>query len=150
MLVFSTVFVAQGAAGEPVMDPVGKSGNHYVSGVEGIKCASIPPAGVYVRLYNYYTAEEMRDKDGKKFDPGFDLTVYAAALRAIWITDKKLMGANFGMDAVVPFVYTDIKMDALNMKDDAFELGDIYVEPCLLAWTTVRNGDWFSGLHANG
>ncbi|WP_286818802.1 hypothetical protein, partial [Desulfobacter sp. UBA2225] len=40
---------------------------HYVSGVEGIKCSTLPPPGIYYKLYNaLYTSDELRDKNGDK------------------------------------------------------------------------------------
>ena len=37
----------------------------YVNGVEGIKAATLPPPGVYYRLYGvFYTADELMDEHG--------------------------------------------------------------------------------------
>lgn len=64
----------------------------------------------------------------------FDVSVYAMANRLIWMTDKKFLGATFGMDVIVPLVRTDIKIGALGIDQSKFALGDIYFEPLLLAW----------------
>ncbi len=112
---------------------------HYVNGVEGLKGASLPPPGFYWKLYNaFYTADTMTDKDGDEIDIGFDLTVYALVNRFIWISDMKMLGADYGADIIIPANYTDIKISAKNVEDDKFALGDIMIEPILLSWHGSR------------
>lgn len=111
---------------------------HYVSGVEGIKGASLPPQGLYYRLYNvFYTADDLRDKHGDKIDVDFDVTVFAMANRLVYSSGIELLGGNLVVDIVVPLVSTDISMKAGGMTlfdDNEFGLGDILVEPAILAW----------------
>ena len=105
---------------------------HYPAGVEGIKAASLPPPGFYLRDYNFvYFAD--RNKNGP---PDFDLTAYINAPRAIWISDCKIFGANYGLDLIVPFYYSDVEFTTPGgpVRDDAFGLWDIQFEPLLLAW----------------
>ena len=106
---------------------VAQSG-HYVAGVEGIKAGSIPPPGLYTKDYNYlYLAN-----GGDRLPPDFKVTAYVNVLRQIWITKWKILGADYGMDALVPFVYQDVT--AGGKKPSKFGVGDMYVEPVLLAW----------------
>jgi hypothetical protein len=101
---------------------------HYPAGAEGIKGASLPPPGVYFRDYSFfYSADEF--KDGP---PSFDIFAYINAPRVIWMTDLEILGANYGMDVIVPFAYLDWSVGG---KDDSdFGLGDIQIEPLLLSW----------------
>ena len=123
---------------------------HYVSGVEGLKAASLPPPGLYNRLYLlYYNADKLMDEKGDELDVGFDLSVFALANRFVWITDKKLLGADYAPGIVVPFVKTDIKIKAFGVDDDQFALGDIFIEPIALAWHGPRHDASFGfGLYA--
>jgi len=106
---------------------------HYPAGVEGIKAASLPPPGFYLRDYNLmYFADQVNDPDGHKAPVDFDLTAYAQAIRPIWITDWKVLGANYGMDVLVPFIYTDLSVNGVG--DSSFSLGDIFFEPVTLSW----------------
>lgn len=101
---------------------------HYPAGAEGIKGASLPPPGVYFRDYNFfYFADEF--KDGP---PNFDIFAYINAPRVIWMTDLEILGANYGMDVIVPFAYLDWSVGAFSDSD--FGLGDIQIEPLLLSW----------------
>ncbi len=105
---------------------------HYPAGAEGIKGASLPPPGLYLRDYNffYYSGEF------ENGPPDFKLFGYINAPRLIWMTDLKILGANYGMDVLVPFGYMDWKFNtpAGKVQDTYFGLGDIEVEPLVLAW----------------
>lgn len=107
--------------------------SHYVPGVEGIKGGSIPPPGFYVRDYNvFYTSDRVNDPRGNEAPIDFSAFVYANVLRGIWVTEAKVLGGNFVMDALVPLQYTDLKMGGASF--DTFGIGDIYVEPACLSW----------------
>ena len=113
--------------------------SHYVNGVEGIKAPSLPPPGVYGRLYTaYYTADTLRDADGEKLPVGFDATVLAVVPRLIWITPLKILGADYGMDILAPYLTKDIEIDAKKLDTDSSGFGDICVEPLLLSWRLPR------------
>lgn len=113
---------------------------HYVPGVEGIKAATLPPPGVYYRMYNvFYNSDALMDKDGDKLPINFDVSVYAMANRIIWITDKKFLGGYYGMDAIVPLIRTDLAIGPpANDSDTQFSVGDIFLEPITLSWHGAR------------
>jgi hypothetical protein len=125
------VFIFLGSAG---MGFSGETG-HYVCGVEGIKCGSLPPPGVYFKLYNaLYTSDELTDKNGDEAPLSFDVTIFAPVSRFIWVTDQKFLGGSFFMDTTIPLLYTDISIEETGVSDTRFGLGDINVEPFGLAW----------------
>ena len=74
---------------------------------EGIKGASLPPPGFYVRDYNYfYWADQFNDSSGNDLHvPNADVFTYANIPRVIWITDTKFLGGFVGVDALLPLVY---------------------------------------------
>jgi hypothetical protein len=128
-----------GLAGTLLGTAFAQTRGHYVNGVEGIKAATLPPPGFYYRLYNvFYNADELKDPDGDKLDVGFDVSLYAMVNRFIWMTNKKILGADFGANVVIPLIYTDTKMEARGIDDKDFGLGDIAVEPVLLSWHGPR------------
>ena len=103
-------------------------GSHYPAGVEGLKGPSLPPPGVYLRDYNYFlTADKVNGIPGD-----VDLFAYVQAPRLIWMTDWTILGANYGMDIIVPFAYKQISAPFGSGHD--FNLSDIQVEPLLLSW----------------
>ena len=108
---------------------------HYVNGVEGIKAGSVPPPGFYWRMYNvFYRATTVRDTDGEKAPVDPTINVYGFVNRGIWVSDLEVLGGNYFADLVVPLVYTSVKMDALDVNDSMFGLGDICVEPAGVSW----------------
>ncbi|UTF50508.1 transporter [Desulfomicrobium sp. ZS1] len=115
---------------------------HYVNGAEGIKAATLPPEGVYWRVYNlFYTADELKDKNGKDVDLDFDVNVYALVNRLVYSSGIQFLGGNIVADICVPLVYTDISLQGAgpySFSDNEFGLGDILIEPLLLAWHGPR------------
>ncbi len=120
---------------------------HYPAGAEGIKAASLPPPGFYFRDYNFgYFANDFPIGG----PPGFEsLDAYIQAPRLIWISDWKILGANYGADLIVPFGWQQMKADlpdprAVTLPGTPpptvhtvfrdFGLGDIQIAPVLLAW----------------
>jgi hypothetical protein len=96
---------------------------HYVPGVEGIKGASLPPPGFWLRDYNaaYYT-EQANDSQGNKA-ANQKAFIYANVPRLLWITDTKVLGGYLGLDALLPLQYTYVKG-----FDQTFGIGDLFVE----------------------
>ena len=104
---------------------------HYVPGVEGIKAASLPPPGVYVRDYNaFYFANQLNDGNGDKAGPpNFNAFVYANVPRVIWITDKQILGGFIGVDALLPLVHQNVRAGGFDQT--TFGIGDFFFEGTL-------------------
>lgn len=101
---------------------------HYPAGAEGIKAASLPPPGVYFRDYSmFYTADKFKD-----VPVDMHIAAYVNAPRLIWMTDLEILGANYGMDVIVPFGQLNWKVGGASDSD--FGLGDLQIEPLLLSW----------------
>ncbi|HOW66735.1 MAG TPA: transporter [Candidatus Paceibacterota bacterium] len=129
VLFFTTIAASALLAGAVQAQPVA---SHYPVGVEGIKGASLPPPGLYARDYNiFYTANDFPDGPAH-----FDAFVYVNAPRLIWMSPWKILGATYGADVIVPFGYSDLKIEG--QKFSTFGLGDIQVEPLLLSWNRDR------------
>ncbi len=123
LLTISTLLLAITTNGQPTA--------HYVPGVEGIKGASLPPPGWYVRDYNvFYTADRLDDGP-----PNFKALTYANVPRVICITDKQVLGGFVGVDALLPLVYQDVR--AGTFDDSTFGIGDLFAETTL-SWHTKR------------
>jgi len=112
---------------------------HYPLGSEGLKGATLPPPGLYLKTYtNFYTANVYRNRSGDNNGLGLDLDALAVVPRLIWMTDKEILGADYGMDALIPLIYTDFELDTIGLKDNDFCYGDLFVEPVDLAWHGER------------
>lgn len=98
---------------------------HYAPGLEGIKAATLPPPGFWLRDYNwFYYADQVNDHDGHKIGAaGAEAFVYVNAPRLLWITEAKPLGGYLGLDALLLLKHTWIKG-----AGESFGLGDLYVE----------------------
>jgi hypothetical protein len=98
---------------------------HYVPGAEGLKAATLPPPGIYLRDYNIgYYSTQVNDANGNKIagaDP--KAFIYANVPRVIWITDAKVLGGYLGIDGLLPLQYT-----YLRGVDQTFGIGDLFAE----------------------
>ena len=103
---------------------------HYVPGLEGIKGASLPPPGWYVRDYNLaYYATQVNDAAGNSAGPAnFEALTYANAPRVIWITDTRLLGGFLGVDALLPLIYQNVRAGD---RESNFGIGDVFAEGTL-------------------
>lgn len=112
---------------------------HYPLGSEGIKAATLPPPGLYLKNYiSYYSSNDSKGSDGSADGASVDVEALAIVPRLIWITDKEIFGAQYGMDILLPLVYTDIEIGAAGIKDNDFGIGDLFIEPIDLAWHEDR------------
>lgn len=104
---------------------------HYVPGFEGIKGASLPPPGVYVRDYNIaYHTTRVNDSNGKSVGPpDLDVFFYGNVPRVIWITETTFLGGFVGVDALLPIIYKSAT--AGGGKSDSFGIGDFFAETTL-------------------
>ena len=106
---------------------------HYVPGVEGIKGATLPPPGWYVRDYSVcYFANQLNDGGGHQAGPpNFEAFTYANVPRVIWITETKLAGGNVGVDALIPLTYQHVQSGGFD--NGTFGVGDLFAE-ATLSW----------------
>lgn len=120
---------------------------HYVPGVEGIKGASLPPPGWYVRDYNVgYHSTQLNDAAGQENVPAdLHASTYANVPRVIWITDTKLLGGFVGVDALLPLVYQSLAVNTPGGPYDGntFGIGDVFAEGTL-SWH-IQHFDFSAG-----
>jgi hypothetical protein len=110
---------------------------HYVPGIEGIKGASLPPPGWYVRDYSlaYYSTELNSPLGYNTHAPNFKAFTYANVPRLIWISDTKFLGGYVGGDLVFPIIYNSLKVGGYS--HDTFGIGDFFAESTL-SWHPKR------------
>ena len=122
-------------------------GNSYPNGLEGIKAASVPPPGYYYRMYTlFYNPDTLTDKRGKELDLDFDLSIIVNAHRFLWVSDYKILGADYAADIAVPLMNVDLEIGKLGVDESTFGLGDIFLEPLVLGW----HGDFYDAAFGAG
>lgn len=110
---------------------------HYTPGALGLGAATLPPPGFHWTAYNmYYTSDTLNDDSGSGLPVDLDLSVFASAHQFTYMTEHKIFGADFGVDMIIPLVNVDIEMTGVD--ESSFGIGDIFLEPFVLAWHTSR------------
>ncbi len=124
---------------------------HNTRGDFGLQSGTQASPGFYiVPLFYDYTADALRDKTGDKFPPiaGGGGSVDARALIAgfVWVSDKKLLGGNYGFAAFPGVTNNAIEFPALQTSSKTSTgLADLYIQPIVLGWNTER-ADFTAGL----
>jgi hypothetical protein len=137
LLIAVAVIIASPVRGDDKPTPGAKSTSSAILGAEGWYAGALPPPGLHLLDYTlYYTAHEFRGERGGDVESppfsDFDARVIAQVIRPIYVSDKKLFGANLAWHAVIPVV---AKRQSSDFFDDSMEgLGDIYVSPFILTW----------------
>ena len=108
---------------------------HYPTGIEGIKGASLPPPGVYLRDYNVaYTSSQLDNASGNEVHgSNLSTSCYAQVPRLVWITDQKFLGGYVGVDGAWPIVdlNTSVNTPGGPFSGRTVGIGDPFLEGSL-------------------
>jgi hypothetical protein len=126
MLLSTTAFTGTALATEG-------GGGAYPNGAEDFMAGALPPPGTYLKNYlTNYSASKFKDNNGNDLIADFKLNVVADVLRFVHVTKSNILGANWGVQVIVPVAYQDVTLGG--QSDNRFGLGDIIVDPIVLGW----------------
>ena len=107
----------------------------YPDGAENFFAGALPPPGLYFQNYFlYYNAPHV---NGLGLPPAaFDThgETIADVLRLIYISKVNILGASWGGQIILPFVYVGLHLAPLPVSDYQFGVGNISIDPLLLGW----------------
>ena len=112
----------------------------------GLKSGSQPPPGAYLApTYLNWDVDKIIDRNGNEIPIG-GLAVHGLAFFGWGVTQKKLLGGNYGFQIIVPLVSSNLEFPRLGLQTGSgLGLGDIYVQPINLGWHKERI-DYMAGL----
>ena len=124
---------------------------HNTRGDFGLLAGSQAPPGFYLApIYVRYDGDTLRNSQGDSvgLDPERrgSLNVNSYVLGLIWVSEIKIFGANYGVQAYPAF--TDNVLEApILASQDSVSTGftDLYIQPINLGWHTPR-ADFIAGL----
>ncbi len=115
-------------------------GQNYPNGAEAFMAGAVPPPGFYFLDYMYYyNADTMKDDNGDDIAAFDDVTVLANVFRFLWMSDKTVLGGNWGMHAFVPVLDVDLNFkvpvgpETTSSYDDT-AVPYIIFSPFIVAW----------------
>ncbi len=115
-------------------------GQSYPNGAEGFLSGMVPPPGFYFLDYGYfYSADTMKDDNGDDIGAFDSVSVLANVFRFLWISDKKILGADYGMHAFVLVAGVDLDFNApvgpeTKRSYNSTDVPYIIYSPCILSW----------------
>ena len=113
-------------------------GSHYPFGGEGVTAGSAPPPGFHYRGYLMMTnPTTYKDDNGDALPVDVNVDVLATVHRFLHVTKKKILGANYAYEVVVPIVEKDVTFGAMT-DSKSLSLGDVFFEPLALVWNRPR------------
>jgi hypothetical protein len=149
---FVSVFLAH--AGKSHASEIG----HYAGGLVNIRDVNVPAApGFYAALYNYYyQTGRVNDANGNEKDsvtinpgpgPGLtlaidpDVDVYALVPALIWVSEWKLLGADYAAMLIPNFSNASVGAalsaqigQGVNSETSQFGIGDWFFQPLWFGW----------------
>jgi len=120
---------------------------HYLVGTEGILAGSLPPPGVYFDDLNWYGTSStiVSLVNFPNVGQNYQVTTYVNQPRLRWMTPFRLLGADYGMEIMVPWIrqqrqlvptlsFVSIPFYLPGYQVDQSEFEDVEISPLLLAW----------------
>jgi hypothetical protein len=117
----------------------------------GVQSGTQPAPGLYIsNIYYRYNADTVKDASGNPLDAdptgNASQSINAAVPVVYYVTPKKVLGANFGMMAVVPVAQGALEAPGLGVSEKAsVGISDVYVMPAQLGWH-FRRADAVAGV----
>lgn len=109
-----------------------------IKGDAGLKAGSQAPPGAYVAIpLWFYTADAVKGRNGDEILTGnLDAALFGAVLNVV--TQKKVLGGNYGFLVVVPWVNNRVQGVEDFDSNPGAGFSDMYVQPISLGWTKPR------------
>lgn len=112
------------------------------NGVANWRAGALPASGSFLIVNSGFYGGTLRDGKGRKL-AGSRASVWFSANRYVRMTGKRLWGANYGWQLVVPVVQQEMRIGGLQRSRAG--VADITLNPLILAWQR-NNLHWVFGL----
>ncbi|MFG4000840.1 SphA family protein [Flavobacterium aquidurense] len=117
----------------------------HILGAMGLQSGTQTPENtlsVYVPGY-FYTASSLRNADGDKSIANPDLTMSITGAGASYVSDFKILGANYGATILLAFAANTIQGNSVDTRN-SLAFTDTYIQPLQLGWHNKRADFVFS------
>lgn len=117
----------------------------HILGAMGLQSGTQTPANtlsVYVPGY-LYDAGSLRNAEGEESIANPDITMFITGVGANYVSDFKILGANYGATILLAFASNTIQGNTLDATN-SLAFTDMYVQPIQLGWHNKRADFVFS------
>lgn len=117
----------------------------HILGAMGLQSGTQTPENtlsVYIPGY-FYSASSLRNSDGDKSIANPDLTMSITGAGASYVSDFKILGANYGATVLLAFAANTIQGNSTDVHN-SLAFTDSYVQPLQLGWHNKRADFVFS------
>lgn len=118
---------------------IGLAGNaqykgDHIPGFLGLDAGTQAPPGIYVgNLLWIYPTSTVKDDNGNNVNQRGSLTSTLDGILLSWVSNYKILGANYGATTVIPFIQNQLQLDSLDVNT-GFAFTDMIVTPVSLGW----------------
>ena len=135
----------------PAPEAQAQLSGHNTLGDFGLMSGSQPAPGFYATGFYYrYGTSKVSNRNGERVsfspeEPG-EITVNALAGLLWYVSDVKILGANYGVVAVAQFANAALEASIFGLEQTTgVSLGDLYLQPINLGWHT-NHADFTAGV----
>jgi hypothetical protein len=138
-LLWKSALIATCCALAP-LDAYAQLNGNNLRGDFGVGSGTQPAPGLYASfLYFNYDTDTIRDRHGDRINSSGEVTVQGFAPLATWVGKGKVLGATYGVMAVLPFANNALEAPAFGLnRGSGVGLADMYVRPVELGWRSPR------------
>ena len=109
-----------------------------IPGFLGVDSGTQAPAGLYAgNLLWVYPTDTIKDNFGNKINSTGSLTTTADLILVNLVTNVKILGANYGASAAIPFMKNRIQFNSLDVGSN-MAFSDTFYTPVSLGWHLKR------------
>ena len=114
-----------------------EGGDQSAPGAENWMAGALPPAGFYFKNYVGHYGGKLQDGKGNEAKPGgvgarADVTF--DVLRFIYVTNIKVLGGDYAVQAFLPVVNQSLNISPLGGRANKFGIGDMFFTPVAIGW----------------
>ena len=107
---------------------------HYIGGATGLENGNTAPPGFFASFLPVVErVNALKGPQGATIARP-DISVVANMVAYAMTTQKKILGAEYGFDVIIPAVNTRFTANLFNASAESGGLSDIYVAPLVLGW----------------
>lgn len=111
----------------------------YTPGINATNSGVLPEPGLtYSNVFLDYTFNELHGADGQRLQANPAFTILADLNAFLWVSNKKLLGANVGSLAALAVTNSSLSFANLGNVAGGAGFGDFFAEPIVLGWHFPR------------